>query len=102
MNSDISFEKAQEDLEEIITKLQNDKIPLEESLKLYEKGIGLAKIAQEKLKNAEQKIKMLDENNQEQSFNLPTQENNSSSFNRIEKKKKEAPQSSNIKNNINS
>ena len=59
---DITFEGAQARLEEIVKILEGGGASLDESLKLYEEGIALVRICNEKLANAEMKIKMLHEN----------------------------------------
>ena len=55
--SEISFEKAMAELEEVINKLEHGEVPLEDSIKLYERGAELKKICEAKLKEAEQKVK---------------------------------------------
>ena len=55
--SEISFEKAMAELEEVINKLEYGEVPLEDSIKLYERGAELKKICEAKLKEAEQKVK---------------------------------------------
>ncbi|RLA08939.1 MAG: exodeoxyribonuclease VII small subunit [Gammaproteobacteria bacterium] len=67
-NNELSFEQAQDQLEQLINKLQNDDIGLEQSLKMYEEGVKLSQVCTQKLKDAEQQIKILDKNNQEQDF----------------------------------
>ncbi len=58
-NRNIKFETALSELEKIIAKLENSDTPLDEALKLYEKGISLVRICSDRLDNAEQKIKLL-------------------------------------------
>ena len=55
--SEMSFEKAMAELEEVIDKLEHGEVPLEDSIKLYERGTQLKKICEAKLKEAEQKVK---------------------------------------------
>lgn len=47
------------ELEDIVKKLEKGELPLEESLKQFEKGINLARQCQDVLKHAEQKIEKL-------------------------------------------
>ena len=54
-----SFEELMAELEEITNKLENEKIPLDESVKLFEKGIEISKKCNTKLDNAEKKITIL-------------------------------------------
>ena len=59
MASNIKFETALSELEAVIAKLEDANTPLDEALKLYEKGISLVRICNERLESAEQKIKIL-------------------------------------------
>lgn len=54
-----SFEKSLVELEEIVVKLEEGDLPLEESLELFEKGIGLSRSCRERLTNAERRIEIL-------------------------------------------
>lgn len=61
-----SFESSLLRLEEISSQLESGEVGLEESIRLYEEGIELAKICYSTLKNAELKVtelkKQLEEN----------------------------------------
>ncbi|MBQ3695805.1 MAG: exodeoxyribonuclease VII small subunit [Alphaproteobacteria bacterium] len=59
MPQKITFEQAMTELDEIVRKLENGQIPLEEAIKTYEHGMELKKICEEKLKTAEMKIEKL-------------------------------------------
>jgi exodeoxyribonuclease VII small subunit len=59
LDDDFRLEKALEDLEKIVEELENGKIPLDESLALYERGIKLIRLCNAKLDNAEQRIESL-------------------------------------------
>lgn len=52
----VSFEDALGELETIVEKLEHGDIPLEESIKIYQRGEKLKKICEEKLKNAQLKV----------------------------------------------
>ena len=52
-----SFEENFSRLEMILEKLENEEIPLDETIKLYEEGLTLTKFCYDKLNNAELKIK---------------------------------------------
>jgi len=54
-----TFEQSIKRLEEIVTNLENGDIPLEESIKLFEEGMNLAKFCMEKLNQAEKKLMKL-------------------------------------------
>lgn len=53
---EINFEKAFAELEKITNQLENGKNGLEESLKLYRKGMDICKICEESLKSAKLEI----------------------------------------------
>ena len=55
----VSFEEAMTRLEEIVRLLENDKAPLEESLRLYEEGVSLVRKCSTDLDEAEQRVKIL-------------------------------------------
>ena len=56
---DMPFEKALENLENTVSKLEEGDIPLDALLKKYEEGIKLARMCQEKLEKAREKIDIL-------------------------------------------
>ena len=58
-NITMNFEQAMSRLEEIVRSLENGSATLDESLKLYEEGIGLVRTCSAKLDEAEAKIKLL-------------------------------------------
>jgi exodeoxyribonuclease VII small subunit len=53
------FEDALNKLEKIVSKLEEEDIPLEESLKLFEEGIRLSRFCNQKLDEAEKKVEIL-------------------------------------------
>ena len=57
--SKFDFEQALEDLEELVTSMEDGELTLEESLQAFEKGIKLTRECQAALKNAEQKVQVL-------------------------------------------
>ena len=59
MPQKITFEQAMAELDEIVRKLETAQIPLEEAVKVYERGMELKKICEEKLNAAEMKIEKL-------------------------------------------
>ena len=54
----MKFETALAELEKTVAKLERDDTPLDEALKLYEKGVELVRICNERLGSAEKKIKL--------------------------------------------
>ena len=57
--SEQSFEKALQELEGIVEKLEKGGLPLNQSLSLFEKGVKLAKFLREELEKAEKKVDIL-------------------------------------------
>ena len=55
----LDFETTLTRLEAIVTRLENADLPLEEALKEFENGVQLAKLGQERLQQAEQRIQIL-------------------------------------------
>ncbi|MFQ5683924.1 MAG: exodeoxyribonuclease VII small subunit [Candidatus Binatia bacterium] len=53
------FEKALEELEEVVERLESGEISLEDSLAAFEEGIGLVKYCNQKLTEVEKKIELL-------------------------------------------
>ncbi|GEM_PF-153025 len=58
------FEKNLKRLEEIVDKLEKGEMSLEESLKLFEEGIKLARTCEKALTEAERRIQILIQNDQ--------------------------------------
>ena len=54
-----SFEDAMARLDAIVAKLEEDKLPLEEMLAVYEEGVTLARYCGKKLEAAEQKVQLI-------------------------------------------
>ena len=52
----LSFERAMEELESIVTKLEGGKVPLEESVTIYERGESLKRRCEELLRQAEARV----------------------------------------------
>lgn len=62
-----SFEEMMQELENIVQKLDNETISLEESLDLYQKGMKLSTACDTTLKDAEKKVnKLMQEEAEEQ------------------------------------
>jgi len=55
----ISFEEALKDLEKIVDELNNGDMELEKAITAYEKGIKLKNICEERLKNAQERIELI-------------------------------------------
>ena len=55
-NKEFSFEEAMKELENIVAVLERGEVSLEDSLKLYEKGVGLVREANKLLSDAKERI----------------------------------------------
>ncbi len=53
------FEKKLEQLENLVTQLQEESLPLDKSLQVFEKAVNLSRECDTHLSKTEQKIKML-------------------------------------------
>jgi exodeoxyribonuclease VII small subunit len=53
------FEAAMRDLEELVERLEQGDLPLEESLAAFERGVMLTRACQTALKDAERKVEIL-------------------------------------------
>ena len=58
-NKEFNCEKALENLEELVSSMENGELSLEDSLKAFERGIKLTRECQTALKDAEQKVQVL-------------------------------------------
>ena len=54
-----SFEDSLSRLESIVSQLESGDLPLERSLEIFEDGVGLARLCQSHLAEAERKVEML-------------------------------------------
>lgn len=69
---ELSFEELMVKLEDITNKLENEKLSLDDSVKLFEEGMEISRECNNKLEDAEKKITILiNENNEikEENFN---------------------------------
>lgn len=57
--TDFNFERALKELEELVARMEQGDLSLEESLKAFERGIELTRSCQQALKDAEQKVEIL-------------------------------------------
>lgn len=54
-----SFEESLKKLENIVEQLEKGDLPLEDSLKLFEQGVGLSAACKQELDSAEGKVQLL-------------------------------------------
>lgn len=60
-NESLNFEEAIERLENIIDKMEGERIPLEELLKDYEEGTKLLNACKEKINTAKEKVEKIND-----------------------------------------
>jgi exodeoxyribonuclease VII small subunit len=65
ISNTFDFEKTLEELNQIVSKMEQGGLSLEESLLQFEKGVALTRECQKALKNAEQRVQILMEKNGE-------------------------------------
>lgn len=56
----LTFEKALEELEALVSRMEDGKLPLEESLAAYQRGAELIKYCESRLTDAQARIAILD------------------------------------------
>ena len=61
MNYDGTFESAMSELDEIVKQLELGTLSLDESLARYERAVALVRFATEKLEDAKQRVRILNE-----------------------------------------
>ncbi len=54
--TELSFEQAMQELEQVVARLERGDVALDESITLYERGAELKKRCETKLKEAEEKV----------------------------------------------
>ena len=55
------FETALAELESLVAAMENGSLPLEQSLAAYRRGVELTRVCQERLAQAEQQVKVLED-----------------------------------------
>jgi exodeoxyribonuclease VII small subunit len=53
------FEKAFQQLEKIVQRLEGEELPLDDSLQLFEEGIRLSRFCHQRLEEVEKKIELI-------------------------------------------
>lgn len=59
INKNLKFEQALEKLENSVEQLENGELGLDDSIKMYEEGVELARFCEKKLAEAEGKVEMI-------------------------------------------
>ncbi|WP_018625154.1 exodeoxyribonuclease VII small subunit [Kangiella aquimarina] len=67
--ANVNFESQLQELETIVEQLESGELPLDEALKVFEKGVKLSRQCQQLLADAEHKVTVLMDN-QEQAFEV--------------------------------
>lgn len=66
-----TYEEAIEELRKVVATLNEGKVSLDESIKLYQRGIELASLCDKKLKEVEEKVSIINkENGSEDPLNI--------------------------------
>ncbi|HWO99434.1 MAG TPA: exodeoxyribonuclease VII small subunit [Methylococcus sp.] len=55
----LRFEEALDELEQLVERMEQGNLSLDESLKLFERGVELTRTCQKALQEAEQKVQIL-------------------------------------------
>ncbi|HHV73731.1 exodeoxyribonuclease VII small subunit [Thermoanaerobacterium sp. PSU-2] len=70
MSENMDFEESMDKLDDIVKKLEDGNLPLEESFKLFKEGLELSQKLNKALNDIEGKITMLINENEEIPFNF--------------------------------
>ncbi len=62
--SELNFESALAELEQLVETMEKGDLTLEESLKQFERGVSLTRTCQKALAEAEQKVRILTRDNE--------------------------------------
>ena len=69
--SEFNFEEALQELERLVSSMEEGELSLEDSMKAFEKGIKLTRECQTALQKAEQKVQiLLNESGETQAFDV--------------------------------
>lgn len=72
--SNVDFESALKELENLVSKMEDGELSLDDSLKAFERGIELTRSCQSSLEKAELRIQMLTENDVLKKIDNPSDE----------------------------
>ena len=71
----LTFEEAMEKLEQIVEKLEEGDVPLEEAISFYKEGMELSKLCHNKLKHVEEQLtQVLTDDGQAAEFSITEEE----------------------------
>jgi exodeoxyribonuclease VII small subunit len=75
MEEKLSFEEAMKNLEDIVEKLEEGDVPLEEAISIYRKGMELSKLCHDKLKGVEEQLtQIITEDGKKEDFSIQEEE----------------------------
>ncbi len=63
-----NLEEMFQDLEHVITALEGDEVSLEQSFRLYHKGMEMIRICNESIETIEKKVQVIDQNGEYHEF----------------------------------
>ena len=71
----LSFEEAMNNLEQIVDRLEEGDVPLEEAIAFYKEGMELSKLCHDKLKSVEEQLtQIITEDGRTESFSIKEEE----------------------------
>jgi exodeoxyribonuclease VII small subunit len=71
----LSFEEAMNKLEQIVDRLEEGDVPLEEAILFYKEGMELSKLCHDKLKNVEEQLtQIITEDGRTENFSVEEEE----------------------------
>ncbi len=69
-NTKTNFESKMKELEQIVQKMSQSTLPLDESVQLFEKGMSISKDCAQELNKAQQKVQKIINSNTEEDLEL--------------------------------
>lgn len=73
--NELSFEEAMNQLEQIVERLEEGDVPLEEAITIYKQGMELSKLCHDKLKNVEEQLaQIITDDGRKESFTITEEE----------------------------
>lgn len=69
-NEQMTYESALEELKKVVSTLNEGRVTLDESIKLYKRGVELGAFCDKRLKEVEQKISVVNAQNGEDVLNI--------------------------------
>lgn len=71
----VTFEDAMNKLEQIVDRLEEGDVPLEEAISIYKDGMELSKLCHDKLKSVEEQLtQIITEDGRTESFSIEEEE----------------------------